>query len=60
MEGMNLPSSSYTGDFFSGNKMELTAVPSNGSVFEKWSDGSTDNPHIVTITDGLTISATFK
>lgn len=60
MDGMNLPSSSYTGEFFSGNKMELTAVPSNGSIFEKWSDGSTDNPHIVTITGGLSITATFK
>ena len=60
MDGMNLPGSTYTGEFFSGNKMELTAVPSSGSVFESWSDGSTENPHIVTISGGLTITAKFK
>ena len=63
MEGMKLPgstssSTSYSGKFFSGLQMELTAVPSNGSVFTGWSDGSTDNPHIVTV--GTDITANFK
>ena len=65
MEGMNLPGSTatstkYTGKFFSGNQMEVTAVPSNGAVFTGWSDGSTDNPHLVNITEGQTITANFK
>ena len=65
MEGMKLPGSTatstkYTGKFFSGIQMEVTAVPSNGAVFTGWSDGSTDNPHLVNITEGLTITANFK
>lgn len=65
MEGMKLPgstatSTNYSGKFFSGTKMELTAVPSNGAVFTGWSDGSTDNPHIVSIDGGLEITANFK
>ena len=65
MEGMKLPGSTatstkYTGKFFSGNQMEVTAVPSNGAVFTGWSDGSTDNPHLVNITEGSTITANFK
>ena len=65
MDGMKLPGSTatstkYTGKFFSGLQMELTAVAANGAVFAGWSDGSTDNPHLVTIAEGQTISATFK
>lgn len=61
MEGMKLPGNgSYSGKFFSGVGMELTAVATNGSVFAGWSDGVTDNPRIVNPTDGMTISATFK
>lgn len=60
MEGMKLPSSSYTGKFLGGNKMELTAVPTGSSVFSAWEDGSRENPRIVTITAGKTYSATFR
>lgn len=61
MEGMKLPGSgSYTGKFFSGVGMELTAVPAAGAVFVGWSDGSTDNPHLVNPTEGMTITASFK
>lgn len=61
MEGMKLPGKgSYTGKFFAGVDMELTAVPAAGAVFAGWSDGVTDNPRIITPADGLTITATFK
>jgi len=61
MEGMTLPGNgTYQGKFFGGVNMELTAVPSNGAVFAGWSDGSTENPHIITPTDGMTITANFK
>ena len=61
MEGMKLPGSgAYTGKFFSGVGMELTAVPAAGAVFVGWSDGSTDNPHLVNPTEGMTITASFK
>ena len=60
IEGAKLPSFPYTGKFFSGNKMELTAVPASGAVFTGWQDGNTDNPRIVSPTDGVTYTATFK
>lgn len=60
MEGMTLPGKSYRGKFFGGVDMELTAVPAKGAVFAGWSDGSTDNPHIITPTDGMSITANFK
>ncbi len=61
MEGMRLPGgSSYSGKFFAGNSMELTAIPADGAMFGGWSDGSNDNPHVVPITEGLNITANFK
>ena len=60
MEGMNLPSSNYKGKFFGGVQMELTAVPTDGAVFTGWSDGTKDNPRIVTPKDGDTFTAVFK
>ena len=67
MEGMNLPgstatSTSYSGKFFNGLQMELTAVPTAGSVFKGWSDdaSNTQNPRLVTIKDGLSITANFE
>jgi len=65
MEGMKLPGSTatstkYTGKFFDGQQMELFAQTSGGSTFTGWSDGATENPHIVTIKEGLSITAKFK
>lgn len=59
VEGRKVPSS-YSGSFFSGNKMELTAVPNGSATFVGWSDGKTDNPRIVDVKDGATYTATFK
>ena len=59
VEGAKLPSTSYAGKFFSGNSIELTAVPASGAVFTGWQDGNTDNPRIVSPTDGATYTATF-
>ena len=70
MDGMKLPGSTatstkYSGKFFSGGQMELTAVPSGGSVFDGWSgceavEGAPEPTCRATITDGLTITAKFK
>ena len=65
MEGMNLPgstatSTNYTGTFFGGVQMELTAVPATGATFTGWSDGNPQNPRLVTPTDGAIYTATFK
>lgn len=60
VEGTKLPSSSYNGKFFAGNSMLLEAVPASGAMFMGWSDGSSENPHIVQINGATTITAQFK
>ena len=60
VEGMKLPNSNYQGKFFSGMEMEITAVPSNGSVFSSWSDGQTQNPRKIQINGQTNITANFK
>ena len=60
MEGMKLPSASFKGKFFGGVKMELKAVPDAGAVFTGWSDGVTDNPRLVSPTDGASFTAKFQ
>ena len=68
MEGMNLPGTTaptnFEGKFFNGMQMELTAVATNGAVFKSWSgceavEGKPETCR-ATITDGLTITASFK
>ena len=69
MEGMVLPgttatSTNYSGNFFSGVQMELTAIPSTGAVFTGWSgctpvEGAADKC-IAEINGATTISANFK
>ena len=59
VDGMKLPSKNYQCKFFSNNELLLTAVEESG-VFTGWSDGSTENPHIVQVSAGQTITATFK
>ena len=70
MEGMTLPGSTatmtnYKGKFFGGNLIELTAVPADGFAFTGWSDNCVPFPEmptkcLATVTDGLTVTATFK
>ena len=60
LDGMKLPSTNYTGKFFGGNAMLLTAVPADGSVFFSWEDGTTVNPRPVLPGDGAVYIATFK
>ena len=38
----------------------LTATPNIGYKFVQWSDGSTENPHVVTVTGAHTYTATFE
>ncbi len=60
VDGMKLPNTNYQCKFFSNNELQLTAVGNAGAVFTGWSDGSTENPHKVTPSEGLTITAQFK
>lgn len=60
LDGMKLPDANYTGTFFEGNAMLLSAVAEDGSAFAKWKDGSTDNPRLVNPNDGDVFVAEFK
>ena len=60
VDGMKLPSTNYQGKFFTDVDMVLTAIPSTGRIFEKWSDGNTDNPRKVQVSNGANFTAEFK
>ena len=38
----------------------ISATPTSGYLFVQWSDGSTDNPRTLTITDDITLIALFS
>lgn len=47
------------GSYDYGANIILTAVPSEGYVFEKWNDGITTNPRTMTVTGDATYTASF-
>ncbi|MCQ2108432.1 MAG: CotH kinase family protein [Fibrobacter sp.] len=60
VDGMKLPSSSYSGKFFAGVGMTLEAKEVDGGMFIGWSDGVTEKVRYVEPTDGATYTANFK
>ncbi len=60
LDGVRLPEIPYTGSFFGGNAMLLTATPMGGATFVSWEDGSTENPRLVLPSNGSTYQASFK
>ena len=49
------------GDTFDeGSTQTVRATPKTGFAFDKWSDGSTQNPRTVKLTSDLTLTASFK
>jgi len=51
--------SPQSGSFEEGSSVTLTATPNAEYEFTKWSNGSTQNPLVLTVTSDLTIQATF-
>ena len=48
------------GTYEEGTEATLTATPaSEACVFENWSDGSTENPRTLTVTENMELTATF-
>ena len=47
------------GEYLYGSVVELTAIPDEGYLFDRWSDGVTDNPRTVTVTENATYTAWF-
>ena len=48
------------GTFDEGSTQTIQATPKTGYAFDKWSDGSTQNPRTVKLTSDLTLTASFK
>ena len=50
----------YTGKFFGGVDMVLTAEPDAGFIFDSWEDGSRENPRTISPNDNRKYTAKFK
>ena len=48
------------GTYTEGSMVTISAQPIDGYEFDEWSDGSKENPRIVTVTEALTLTAKFK
>ena len=48
------------GTYDEGSSVTITATPNSGYVFEKWSDGNTSATRTLTVTEDLTLTASFK
>lgn len=42
-----------------GTEITLTATPNTGCTFVKWSDGNTDNPRTITLSENMSLGASF-
>ncbi len=50
---------SPSGSVAEGTSVTFTATPNSGYVFSKWSDNSTENPHTITVTGDVALTAQF-
>lgn len=48
-----------SGHFPQGTLVEIAGVPTSGNTFQQWSDGNSENPRTVTLTQNIEISAVF-
>ena len=48
------------GEYAYGTEITLSATANEGYRFAQWSDGNTDNPRIVTVTENKTYTAEFE
>ena len=48
------------GEYAYGTEITLTATANKGYRFTQWSDGNTDNPRIITVTENKTYTAEFE
>ncbi len=68
-----IPSGSYTiytdainghvegaGEYESGTSISLVAIPNEGYIFSHWSDGNTDNPRTIVVSEDATYTAIFR
>lgn len=48
------------GTFTSGSRIEIKATPKSGYAFDKWSDGNTSATRQLTVSQNLSLTASFK
>ena len=48
-----------SGTYDYGTKVTIEAIADKGYHFEKWSDGNTENPRKITVTEDMTLTAEF-
>ena len=51
---------SGSGEYEEGEEVTITASPADGYRFVEWSDGNTDNPRTIILTEDLTLTAYFE
>ncbi|MCR4663990.1 MAG: leucine-rich repeat protein [Paludibacteraceae bacterium] len=49
-----------SGTYKKDSAATITAIANTGYEFSQWSDGNTDNPRQITMTENLTLTATFR
>ena len=47
------------GSYLQGTTVTISATANTGYYFQSWSDGSTENPRSVTVTNNITLTANF-
>ncbi len=47
------------GTYQENEEATLIAIPQSGILFTQWSDGNTDNPRVLTVTEDITLTAQF-
>ncbi len=48
------------GEYDEGTAVTLIAIPASGHHFVQWSDGNTDNPRQITVTEDVSLTAEFS
>ena len=48
------------GEYDEGTVVTLIAIPASGCHFVQWSDGNTDNPRQITVTEDVSLTAEFS
>lgn len=48
------------GVYQAGDTVTVSATPDNEYIFDKWSDGNTQNPRSITVSSNLSLTALFK
>ena len=52
--------SNVNGTYEEGTQVTIIATADEGYLFKQWSDGNTQNPRVITMTQNFTISAEFE